>query len=46
MTSKTLPLQKEKDTTKILKKLISANRALERSESVNFILDSLFRGEL
>lgn len=39
-------LKKEIETTKILKKSISANRALERCESVNFILDTVFRGEL
>ncbi len=43
---KILPLQKEIETTRILKKSISANRALERAESVNFIVDNVFRGEL
>jgi len=42
---KILPLQKEIETTQILKKSISANCALERCESVNFIVDNVFRGE-
>jgi hypothetical protein len=41
-----VPLQQNIETTKIFKKLISANRALERYESVIFISDSIFRGEL
>lgn len=43
---KILPIQKEIETTKILKKLISANCVLEHCESVNVIVDSIFRGEL